>query len=99
MILLLQTIAVVLLLQFDPVHSDGVSVVSNSDCQPPCIELQCGNSDDTNNWFKNGDSLNLSNDRFSVSDNKLIINNITVDDEGNYSCINTNNPSAVTGKL
>ena len=99
MILLPQSIAVVaLLLQFDSVHSFDVSVVTNSACQSPCIELQCGNFGTTiNTWFKNGDSLNVSTNRFSVSGNRLIINDITLDDEGYYSCINTSNSSAVTG--
>ena len=107
--LFLQIIAVALLLQFDLIHSNGVTSIKNvPGCQFSSLKLKCiGKNLENVTWFKNNVSLDVSGDRMTVEfetvgseivELYLIIYNITIDDEGDYSCINTNNPSSITGK-
>lgn len=102
--LFLQIISIAFLPQFDLVYSDRVySYGNHPDCQSSFLKLKCSSFATTNaTWFKNGDKLDVSAARLSVmsEDGKptLTINDITIDDEGDYSCINTNNPSSITGK-
>lgn len=107
--LFLQIIAVALLLQFDLIHSNGVTSIKKvPGCQFSSLKLKCNSMNLENvTWFKNNVSLDVSGDRMTVESETseseivelyLIINDITIDDEGHYSCIDTTNPSPITGK-
>lgn len=108
MSLFLQIIAVVLLLHFHLVHSDRVSSEkTEGGCQSSSLKLKCQTSSENVIWFKNGNELDVSGDRMTVNyttvgstivEASLTIKDITIDDEGNYSCINTTDPSPITGK-